>query len=118
MPPDPIQVELHFDADEYRRAGCCPWTFFAYPTSLADNRGLPPDDQACQLLGHLQKRGIAVGIWVSDIGNNTTYFFCRKEDMYRLNTALQELELEGVIEKDFCVTRSERLFSQMIEDKE
>ena len=105
--------KLLFDANEYRRSGGCPWTLFAYPTSLANDQGLPPDEEACQLLGHLRKRGIAVGVWASDFGNDTTYFVCRKEDIYRLNDVLQQLEKEGVIDKDFCVTRSELLFSQV-----
>ena len=118
MNPELIPNEMFFDPHEYRRSGGCPWTFFAYPTSLADDHGLPPDDEACQMLGHLRKRGIAVGVWVSDFGNDTTYFVCRKEDIHRLIEALQELEKEGVIDKDFCVARTERLFSQVVEGRE
>ena len=113
MNSEPIPKVMLFDAKEYRRSGCSPWTFFAYPTSLANDQGLPPDEEACQLLSHLRKRGIAVGVWVSDFGNDTTYFVCPKEDIYRLNDALRELENEGVIDKGFCVTRSELLFSQV-----
>lgn len=118
MNPELIPNEMFFDPHEYRRSGGCPWTFFAYPTSLADDHGLPPDDEACQMLGHLRKRGIAVGVWVSDFGNDTTYFVCRKEGIHRLIEALQELEKEGVIDKDFCVARTERLFSQVVEGRE
>ena len=58
-----IQFELLFDADEHFRAGKCPWTFFAYPTSLSVERYLPPDIEACSLLASLQKKGIRVSIW-------------------------------------------------------
>lgn len=118
MNPDAIRFELLFDADEYYRSGTCPWTFFAYPTSLAVERGLPPDNEACELLSHLQKREIDVAIWVNGIAENTTYFACRKEDIQRLHDALQELENTGMIEKDFCSNRSERLFATDAEGTE
>lgn len=111
MNPDAIRFDLLFDADEYSRSGACPWTFFAYPTSLAVERGLPPDNEACELLSHLQERKIDVSIWVNGIADNATYFACRKEDIQRLHDALQELENAGMIEKDFCSKRSERLFA-------
>ncbi len=38
-----IRFNLLFDADADYQSGNCPWTFFAYPTSLAVERGLPPD---------------------------------------------------------------------------
>ena len=106
-----IKFELLFDADEYRRSGHCPWTFFAYPTSLAVERGLPPDADACRLLGDLQTRDIDVSIWINGIADDTTYFACRKEDIQRLNEALEELENNGMYEKGFCEKRSEQLFS-------
>ena len=57
-----VKFELLFDADEYRRSGNFPWTFFAYPTSLAVEKGLPPDADACRLLCDLQAREIDVAI--------------------------------------------------------
>ena len=107
----PIKFDMLFDADEYHRSGICPWTFFAYPTSLADEQGLPPDNEACDFLGCLQERGIDVAIWVNGIAEDTTYFACRKEDIQKLNDAIQELEDCGAIEKGFCNERSERLFA-------
>ncbi|MCU0720515.1 MAG: hypothetical protein MUC83_12475 [Pirellula sp.] len=112
MNSDSIRFDLLFDADECFRSGRFPWTFFAYPTALANDRGLPPDDEACKLLAQLQQYGIDVAIWVNGIAHDTTYFACRKEDMYRLNDALHELETRGIIDKDFCLVRTERLFSQ------
>jgi hypothetical protein len=106
-----VKTELLFDADEYRRSGNFPWTFFAYPTSLAVEHGLPPDEDACRLLGDLQRRGIDVSIWSNAIADDTTYFACRKEDIQRLHDALLELENQGAFEKDFCNKRTELLFS-------
>lgn len=107
-----IRFDLLFDADKYFRSGVCPWTFFAYPTSIALERGLPPDSDACRLLAHIQSFGIAVAIWINGIGENTTYFACRKEDRERLNDTLQDLEASGVIEKGFLGDRSDRLFEK------
>jgi hypothetical protein len=108
-----IQFDLLFDADEYVQSGFFPWTFFAYPTSLASEQGLPPDNAACQMLAHLQDLGIDVAIWVDGIAEDTTYFACRREDIQRVNNAVQELETAGLLEKDFCATRSKRLFAAL-----
>ena len=78
---------------------------------MADEQGLPPDDDACDFLACLQERGIDVAIWVNGIAEDTTYFACRKEDIDRLNDVIQELEDSGEIEKGFCNRRTERLFS-------
>ena len=118
MSPDSIKFDLLFDANEYYRSGVCPWTFFAYPTSLAIERGLPPDSDACELLAHLQRREIAVSIWFNGIADDTTYFACRKEDIQKLHGALQELEDSGTIERDFCSKRSERLFATLAKGTE
>jgi len=78
---------------------------------MADEQGLPPDDDACEFLACLQERGIDVAIWVNGIAEDTTYFACRKDDIHRLNDVIQELEDSGEIEKGFCNRRTERLFS-------
>jgi hypothetical protein len=80
MNTDSNADDMRFNAEEYYRSGDCPWTFFAYPTILADDRGLPPDDEARELLAHLQNRGLEVAIWVNGIANDTTYFACRMKD--------------------------------------
>lgn len=111
MNSNSIRFDLLFNADEYHRSGFCPWTFFAYPTSIADEHGLPPDHDACNFLACLQERGIDVAIWVNGIAENTTHFACRKDDIQRLNDVIQELEDSGEIEKGFCNLRTERLFA-------
>ncbi len=111
MNPNPIRFDLLFNATEYYRSGSFPWTFFAYPTSLADEYGLPPDDDACSLLARLQESGIEVAIWINGISEDTTYFACRKDDIQRLHKLLQEFEDSGVIERAFCQQRTERLFA-------
>ncbi len=111
MSAESVNLDLLFDADEYWRSGHCPWTFFAYPTTLAGAHGLPPDQDACRLLGAVQARGIDVGIWVNGISDNTTYFACKKDDIQRLNEVLEELENTDSFGMGFCAKRSEALFA-------
>lgn len=115
MNSNSIRFDLLFDAEEYYRSGICPWTFFAYPTCLADEHGLPPDTKACELLSQVQESGIDVAIWMSEIAENTTYFVCHKADMQRLHSVLNELESSGIIESNFCGNRSELLFAKLAE---
>lgn len=100
-----------FDADEYWRSGNCPWTIFAFPTSLADEHGLPPDDDVKRLFAELRSRGIQVGTWANAIVENTTYFACPKEDIQLVKNAVAELEEQGAFEEGFLARRSEHLFS-------
>ena len=114
MDSESIQFELLFDAETYHRSGKCPWTFFAYPTSLATDRDLPPDEDACHLLAMLQKRGIRVAVWVSSISEDTTFFACRMEDRQKLDAALNEIDVRGINGKDFCISKSEKLFASIV----
>lgn len=107
-----------FDAETYYRTEGVPWTFFAYPTSLADSQGLPPDREACDLLALVQQRGIDVAIWVSQSVENTAYFACRFDDRQKLDNALNELHYSGIIEDNFCSNRSQRLFEGLAEGTE
>ena len=116
MSSDCIHLDQLFDADEYWRSGGCPWTFFAYPTSLAGSRGLPPDDEACRFLAAIQARGIDVAIWVREIAENTTYFACRRDDIQRLQDAVRELEDGEQFAEDFCAKRTEELFALLEND--
>ena len=111
MSNDFVNLDALFDADEYRVSGDCPWTFFAYPTSLARSDGLPPDDEACKFLGAIQAREIDVAIWVNGIAENTTYFACKRDDIQRLNNAVAELENGELFGDNFCAKRSEELFA-------
>ena len=111
MNTDFVKLDLLFDADQYQRSGGCPWTFFAYPTSLAVEHGLPPDDEACRFLGEIQVRGIDVAIWVNGIADNTTYFACRGDDIQRLRDVVNELETAEWFGEKFSTKRSEKLFA-------
>jgi hypothetical protein len=108
-------MQSAFDAEAYWRTRNCPWTFFAFPSRLADDHGLPPDEDAKRLLVELRTRGIQVGIWANGIANDTTYFACPKEEIQRLHDALSQLEADGSFEKGFCGKRSEYLFSLVAE---
>ena len=107
-----VNLESLFDADEYHRSGHCPWTFFAYPTSLAVEDGLPPDAEACRLLAEIQTRGMEVAIWRHGIDSHTTYFACKQDDIDRLRRLLRELE-GGTYGKNFCAERSEAQFARL-----
>ena len=107
-----VNLESLFDADEYYRSEHCPWTFFAYPTTLAVDDGLPPDIDACRFLAEVQARGIDVAIWINGIAENTTYFACKKDDIERLNALVKELE-STTFGKNFCAERSEALFARL-----
>lgn len=103
-----------FDADKYFQSGHCPWTFFAYPTSLANEVGFPPDDEANQLFIELQQRGLRVGVWVNGIAEHTSYFACPKEEISRLHVTITELGTSGTIEKNFLSKHSDRLFGRIV----
>ena len=107
-----VQLDLLFDADAYHQSGHCPWTFFAYPTTLAVTHGLPPDADACRLLAEVQARGIDVAIWANGIADNTTYFACKQDDIQRLTDVVKELE-RNMFGRNFCEERSNFLFAQL-----
>ena len=107
-----MDTSTYFDADAYWRAGNCPWTFFAFPRVLADDAGLPSDDDAKRLLAALRDRGIPVGTWVNAFVEDTAYFACPKEAIGCVNDALIALEELGEFEKGFCAKRTEYLFSR------
>lgn len=113
-----IDLTKLFDADAYRQSGKCPWTFFAYPTALANSPDLPLDDNVMRLLGTLQDRGITLGVWLDPVANGTNYIACPVHQREQLGDALQLLEQEGVIERDFLVERCERLFASLVHNKE
>jgi len=110
MRSNSIDFDLLFDADEYFRTEYSPWTFFAYPTSLAVEKGLPPDEPACQMLGEIQSRGIEVAIWINGIGNDTNYFCYKKHDIHRLMDALSELEASDRFGENYLSKRCDELF--------
>lgn len=111
MVPHSLNTSSLWDADSYWHNGNCPWTFFAYPRSVADECGLPPDDDANRLLAELMQRGIRVGVWRDAVPEHTSYFACPKEDIQLLDEALAELEQCGLLKPNFCTEHSERLFA-------
>ncbi|MBL8814574.1 MAG: hypothetical protein JNL58_00995 [Planctomyces sp.] len=106
-----VNIGALFDADALHDSGECPWTIFAYPTDIADSRGLAPDDDAQMLLAELQSRGISMSLWVNGITENTTFFACRYVDRDRVNAIVNELENLGILDENFLSTRSDYVFS-------
>ena len=107
-----IQFERLFDADALNASGQCPWTFFAYPKSLALPNGLPPDAEVCELFGEIQSRGINVAIWVSGISENTIHFACRYEDRHRLQEIINDLESAPRFRENSLAERCEAMFAK------
>lgn len=100
-----------WDANEYWSSGeGGPWTFFAYPSRLANADGLPPDAQACELLKNLASRGLRVGPWTNAPTGPVAYLACHKEDIKAVSAAIRDLGLQ-----EYCTTRSQELLG-MIED--
>lgn len=110
----PVDLGQLFDAVEYYRHGSKPWTFFAYPTSLANPDGLPPDDDAVRFLGDIQKSGIEVALWKSPFGDNTTWFACKSKDIEKLKALTADMQTESAYGEDFLFKRSEQLFARTI----
>lgn len=97
LDPDPdaeLDVDLLFDADAYCRVhGARLWTFFAYPTAVAGDHGLPPHADAIRLLAIAQSVGIEVTVWAPGFGPPpTSCFACKPESMRRLNALMELLE--------------------------
>ena len=111
MIPASVNIGSLLDVDAYWREGGQPWTFFAYPTSLADSNGFPSDKDAIHLLAELQARGVRVGVWKNSPVEGTCYFACVREEREKLHLALENLESEGRFGREFLAKRCEELFS-------
>jgi len=108
----PVNPDLLFDAEEYRRSGQSLWTFSAYPTTPAVDGGLPPVDDACRLIVGIQARGIDVAVWVNAIAENMTYVACRQDDIERPGIVVKEPE-SATFGRNFCADRSAELFARL-----
>lgn len=78
----------------FRRRGRIPWTFFAYPTAIAGEHGLPPHGGAVRYLAAVQSAGIDVTVWTPDLegASGTTYFGCKDADRVDLTALVRVLE--------------------------
>ncbi len=99
-----------FDADAYATSGRCPWTFFAFPRSLADQDGLPRDPDARGLLAAVRDLGVPAAVWVSAATPGTVYYACPYESRDALDNALLTLAKQGRWESGSVSQLSERLF--------
>lgn len=106
----------HFDADAYARSGRCPWTFFAFPRSLANENGWPRDDAVGHLLAAVQNRGVPAGVWVSSVTPGTIYYACPYECRAALDEALLSLAAQYRWEAGFLSRWSDRLFAVATRD--
>lgn len=101
---------VHFDPEAYAKSGRCPWTFFAFPRSLADQDGLPRDPDARGLLGAVRDLGVPAAVWVNAATPSTVYYACPYESRDALDDALVTLAAQGSWESGSLSQLSERLF--------
>ncbi|MFM2096835.1 MAG: hypothetical protein RIS70_3959 [Planctomycetota bacterium] len=101
----------HFDADAYAASGRCPWTFFAFPRSLADQDGLPRDPDARSLLAAIRDLGVPASAWVNAATPGTVYYACPYESRDALDDALLTLAARWRWGAGSLSQLSERLFA-------
>jgi len=101
---------VHFDPEAYAKSGRCPWTFFAFPRSLADQDGLPRDPDARGLLAAVRDLGVPVAVWANAATPSTVYYACPYESRDALDDALVTLAAQGRWESGSVSQLSERLF--------
>jgi hypothetical protein len=105
---DAPALEL-WNANAYLESGKYPWTIFAYPESLADDRHLPRDRESMRYLAALLAAGARVGVWHYP-ANQTVYFACPLEEMEHIRAVVEELEKLGTFPKSFASEHCEQLF--------
>src|SRR5690348_17212365 len=92
-PTPAVDISALWDVDAHHRAGGkLPWSFFAYPKTLADEQGLPPDAEAVRYLWALHRAGVRVGIDKSPYMPDDIFFACPIEESQRLQAAIEDLE--------------------------
>ena len=105
-----VMAPVHFDPEAYAKSDRCPWTFFAFPRSLADQDGLPRDPDARGLLGAVRDLGVPAAVWVNAATPSTVYYACPYESRDALDDALVTLAAQGSWESGSISQLSERLF--------
>src|SRR5205823_4531076 len=98
-----------WNAEAYWKSGRHPWTIFAYPASLADERRLPCDRESVRYLEALLASGAKVGVWHFP-ENQTLYFACPFEEKERVQSIVNELEWQGTFPKSFSRDHCDYLF--------
>jgi hypothetical protein len=102
-----------FDPEAYWQSGNVPWSFFAFPTCMADEDGLPPDDDARAFLAMLQSAGIHVGVWANTPSQNgLSLFVCPKDDIELFHRVTEHLQFAGASATAFCIQRSQDLIER------
>jgi len=104
-----IDMAQLWNAEAYLNGGKGPWTIFAYPASLADERMLPRDDESVRYLATLLNAGARVGVWYYP-ASRTVYFVCPFEERERLQFICDDLERNGTFPKNFSRDHCEYLF--------
>lgn len=93
--------------------GETPWTIFAFPSQLADARGLPLDSEAKRYFEALRALGLEIRLWTQTEIPGTTYFGIRIEDREFAERCIGELERRGEFVPGFAEQRAEFLFASI-----
>ncbi len=60
----------------------------------------------------LQRRGIPMAIWRNGAGTGTTYLACRYDGRLRVEQVIDDLECQGILEKQFLASHCAMLFER------
>jgi len=104
-----LDLSRLWNADGYSQSGKRPWTIFADPASLADERHLPRDCESLRFLEAFLAAGARVGVWYLP-ANQTVYFACPFEEKERVRAIISDLEQRRMFPKNFARDHCEILF--------
>lgn len=101
----PIDLNALIDLDSLYANGACHWTFFAFPTSMVNEHGVPSDIDAQRYIA----AGVPVGIWRNTPVDGTAYAAVTRETIPQLHLAIESLTQ---FHDSFAAELSERLFHE------
>ena len=90
-----------------------PWPIFAFPSHLADVRGLPLNREAMRYYEALRALGLEIQLWTQHEIPATVYFGVRYEDRKLVEQCTRELERRGEFAPGFAEQRAEFLFESI-----
>jgi hypothetical protein len=111
----PIDLDQLFDPQPLYERGECPYSFFAFPLSIANQHGVPNDQQAQEYIAAVQADGVPVGIWLATPVEGTAYAVVRPGDIELLHRTIEQLADTRRFSNTFAAELCEKLFQQNIE---
>jgi hypothetical protein len=108
MSTGPIRLEELIDAQALLARGEHPWSFLAFPPSLANEDGVPADAEAQEYIGAVQSEGVPVGVWVNT-PTTDAYAFVGPTHIHALHDVLKSFRESGRFPEDYAKKLSDRL---------